>query len=190
MEVKINIEAGQIGDTVIDLFKNIPSEKKEELALSILKEWLQSPEFFETKNKEQLLVDEFRNGSRKSHWSSTKYDENTPEHTIKSDYAFQEAIKTYKTSKQILVEDVKNEIISYYKKYITEQIANHELINQIKEETYKEIASRFPEIITQIMISVFSSNLSQLSYQIQDASRKSDVATSMTQTIMERLNLR
>ena len=189
MEVKINIEAGQIGDTVIDLFKNIPSEKKEELALSSMKEWLQSPEFFETKNKEQLLIEEFRNGTRKSYWSSNKFDENTPEYQIKNDKNYEDAIKSYRTSKQILVEDIKNEIITYYKKYISEQITNHELINQIKEETYKEIAIMFPTIISQVMINVFSGNLTNLQYQIQDSAMKSNIAEEMTKNIIQKLNM-
>ena len=190
MEVKINIEASQIGSTVIALFKNLSNEKKEELALSVMKEWLQSPEFFETKNKEQLLVEEFRNGIRQPFWSSNKYNEETSEHIIKSDENYKRALKSYKTSKQILVEDIKNEIVSYYKKYITEQIADHELINKIKEETYKEIASMFPAIITEVMISVFSNNLANLQYQIQDASMKSNVAENMAKNILSKLNIK
>lgn len=40
MEVKINIESNQISDTVIDLFKNLSPEKKEELAAEIVKKYL------------------------------------------------------------------------------------------------------------------------------------------------------
>jgi hypothetical protein len=40
MEVKINIEANQIGDTVIDLFTNLSDEKKEELASQVVKQYL------------------------------------------------------------------------------------------------------------------------------------------------------
>lgn len=40
MEVTLNIEANQIGDTVIDLFKNLSDEKKEELASKVVKQYL------------------------------------------------------------------------------------------------------------------------------------------------------
>jgi len=40
MEVKLNIESNQIGETVIDLFKNLSPEKKEELATEVVKSYL------------------------------------------------------------------------------------------------------------------------------------------------------
>lgn len=41
MEIKINIETEQLGSTVIDLFKNLSEEKKEELASEVVKKYLE-----------------------------------------------------------------------------------------------------------------------------------------------------
>jgi hypothetical protein len=187
MEVKIQIESGQIGDTVIDLFKNLKPEKKEELALSILKEWLQNPEFFETKNKEQLVIEEFRKGIRKPRYSYKNFDENTPEYEIKNNSDFQDAINNYKTSKQILVEDIKNEIIKYYKEYLTKELKENESINKIKEETFKEIAQMFPTIIAQTLINVFSTNLLNMQNTIQETAIRTYTNMAMTENIMQKL---
>jgi hypothetical protein len=40
MQVTINIDANQIGETVVDLFKNLSQEKKEELAKEVVKKYL------------------------------------------------------------------------------------------------------------------------------------------------------
>jgi SOS response regulatory protein OraA/RecX len=40
MEIKLNIETSQLGDTVVDLFKNLSDEKKEELASEVIKQYL------------------------------------------------------------------------------------------------------------------------------------------------------
>lgn len=187
MEVKINIESGQIGDTVIDLFKNLSDDKKEELALTILKEWLQSPEFFETKNKEQLVIEEFKSGKRSSYSSWDKYNADTTDDVIKRDYNYQKALNEYRTSKQILVEDIKNEIVNYYKKYISDELINNEKIQKIKQETFDEIQKQFPQIIMQTMMNVFSSNLISLQSQISNSAMQSNMALGMAQSIQDRL---
>lgn len=40
MEVKIIIDSSQVGDTVIDLFRNLSPEKREELAAEVVKSYL------------------------------------------------------------------------------------------------------------------------------------------------------
>lgn len=175
MEVKINIESNQIGDTVIDLFKNLTPEKKEELALSVLKEWLQAPDFFETKNKETLLVEEFRDGKRRPYWSSEKYNHETSEHKIKSDTNFQNAIKDYKNSKQIMMEEIKKEIVQHYMKYVEEELKQNEIVNKIKEDTFNELIDKFPEIISKVLIETFSQNLVGLKDMIINNYHKSSM---------------
>lgn len=166
MEVKINIETGQLGDTVIELFKNLTQEKKEELALQILKEWLQSPESFETRAKEEVLIEEFRSGKRKPQWGSDKFDYETPELRIKNDTAYQNALKEYKNSKQIMMEEIKNEIVNYYKNFIEVELKQNEIINKVMQDTINEITNTFPEIINKVLIDSFAQNLVSLKNSI------------------------
>lgn len=63
MEVKINIEAEQIGETVIDLFKNLSEEKKEELAKDVVKSYLDiktNQKLNSYWNSETVLADFFK----------------------------------------------------------------------------------------------------------------------------------
>jgi hypothetical protein len=169
MEVKLTIDAGQLGDTVIDLFKNLSPEKKEQLTLDIMREWLKSPEFIETKNMEQLVIDEFRNGKRKPWGSYEKYDNTTPEKIIRADYKFKEAVEQYRTSKQIMVEELKQEIIKYYKKELSNQIKESDLINKGLNELYPELIKIFPELVIKSLIEVFAMQLTNLQGSIQQS---------------------
>ena len=168
MQITMNIEAGQIGDTVIELFRNLSQDKKEELALQILREWLKAPEFFETPNYEQLVIDEFRSGKRGNGAYDAKYNKDTPEEMIRSDYKFRDAVKGYKNSKQVMVEEIKNSIIAYYKQELSKEIATSETIEKIKKETFEIIAKDFPQLIYQTMLSVFVGNLHGLGNQINE----------------------
>lgn len=188
MEVKINIEPGQIGDTAIELFKNLTPEKKEDLALEILREWLLDPCFLETRNRETLLVEEFRSGARRPQWGE-KFNSETPEQQIKRDSNYQKALSEYKTSKQILVEDIKVEVIGYYKKYIAEEIMQSEIINKAKEEAMQEVANLFPSIISEVLVQVFSNELGVLKDRIHQTYIQNDMNTNMIKVLRNNFKL-
>lgn len=167
MEVKINIEAGQIGDTVIDLFKNLKEEDKRSLALEVLKEWLISPEFLEVENKKQILISEFREGKRNLYYSSQKVSDLSDEQLIR-DSSFQKALLEYKNSKQIMVEEIKTEVINYYKEFIKNELQTNEKVEKIKNDTFDEVKTLFPKIIYDVLVQNFSNMLSNQSYKIQE----------------------
>jgi len=186
MKVELNIESSQLGETVIDLFKNLTPEEKQNVASQVLKEWLKEPSLFETCNYEQQLIEDFRTGKIKSSSYNTKYDKDTSIQAIRDDYEFKKRVENYRTSKQGLIESTKFEILDYYKKSIAEEIKKDEMVNKIKEETYKQLVLEFPKIITQVLVLVFANNLSTVQYQIQDSFNKSVMAESMIGAIMNK----
>ena len=48
MEIKLNIEASQMGETVVDLFNSISAKEKKTIAKQIMKSWLEEPYQIET----------------------------------------------------------------------------------------------------------------------------------------------
>lgn len=185
MEVKIELEAGQIGDTVIDLFKSLSAEKKEELALTVLREWLISPEFLETENKKMLLLDEYKSGKYDRPYD--KYSTMTDEQIMRN-YDFTDKLKSYKNSKQIMVEDIKTEIISYYKKSIAEQLEKDEKVQALKEVMMEELAGQFPQIIINALTQTFANSLVSMKSNVDAALMCSSNAMSISNNIAERLN--
>lgn len=187
MEVKINIESNQIGDTVIDLFKNLTPEKKEDLALQVLKEWLVDPSFLEVRNKETLLIEEYREGKRSFGYGHKKVTPETTDNEIRNDYDFKKELENYKNSKQILIEDLKKEVIDYYKKYIADELKQNETVNKAKEETLQEITKLFPSIISQVLIQVLSDELGLLKNQIQQTYMSNNMNTNMIDILRNKI---
>ena len=162
MQVTLNIEPGMLGETVIDLFQNLSKKKKEELALTILREWLVSPELFETPNHEAILIEEFRTGKRQPSWSSTKYNKDTPAEEIQRDYKYKELLEEYQTSKQVMAEKIKKEIIEYYTKHLAEEIKKSPEIIKLRDDLYNTMVEQFPSIMYDTMVRVLVSNLSMM----------------------------
>jgi len=171
MQVTLNIDASHIGETVLDLFTNLSAEKKEELALSVMREWLQDPSFLETKNKEQLIIEAFRNKEIDPYWgnSSKKYDQTTSEDEIRKDYNFEKEVRNYKTSKQILIEEVRQEVVEYYKKYMLEEIQSNPTILKNRDEIIDAVQKAMPEIIIQVLVTLFTNSLAALKMDISTA---------------------
>jgi len=186
MQVTLNIEASQMGETVYDLFQNLPKDKKEELALQILKEWLIAPEYFEIPNYEQILLHEFKSGKRSAGYNAN-YDENTPDSIIRGDYRFRDTLEKYKTSKQTMAEEIKKEVIEYYIKHLGEEIKESEEIAKLKEETYKQIAELFPSIIYSSLVDVFSDSMVDMKKMIRDSFMRSTHAASMLESIRNKI---
>lgn len=169
MQVTLNIESGQLGETVIDLFKNLTAEKKEELALAVLREWLKDPEFIETRTRDAVLIDEFRTGKRQPSWSYNKYDQDTPEEKIRRDENFQNAMKQYKSSKALLIEDIKAEVVEYYKKHICAQLEQTDAINKARDEAMQIIKWEMPQIVNKALVNMFSQSLANMQSNLVDS---------------------
>ena len=172
MEVKIQIEANQIGDTVIDLFKGLSPEKKEELALSVLKEWIKDPDTLETRNRKTILIEEFKAGKHNNDsYNCPKWNENSSDEEIINSYDFHQALRNYKVSKQIMLEDFKNEVVGYYKEHISQELKTNEKIEEIKNETFETLKQEFPSIIMNVLVDVFAGHLREQNYRIVEAYR-------------------
>jgi len=185
MEVTMKIEAHQMGETVLDIFKNLSEDDKKSLALDIMREWLKSPEFMESPNYEQLVIDEFRKGIR-SAWTG-RYNDDTPDDVIRRDHNFEKTVREYRTSKQCMVESIRSEIVEYYNQELSKEIRDSEVITRIKDETFQEIAKRFPDIIQNTLVRVFSDHLLSLKLAIENAGMQAIQANGMTQQILSRL---
>ena len=170
MQITINIEPGQMGETVLDIFQNLNSDEKRELAMQIMREWLQSPEFFETRNYEQIVIDEYRKGLIKPY--SGRYErfyEDTPEEVIRMDYNFRKELEKYRTSKQDMVATIKEEITKYYKEQISSEIRHDQQIKKIKDDIIDDIKDNFPSIAQHAMVATIAAEFSNHSYNLGNA---------------------
>jgi len=169
MKIELNIEAGQLGETVIDIFKNLTKKQKETIALEVLKEWLKEPSLFENPNFEKLLIEEYREGKRRPTWGILNKDSTDSE--IQNNSSFKTDLRDFKTSKQAMVLNFKDEVVNFYKNTICSEIEKDPNIQRIKDEAYAELIKCYPDIIKQAFINIYTSNLSNLEYKLKNELR-------------------
>lgn len=170
MQVTINIEPGQIGETVIDLFKNLSPEKKEAMALDVLREWLKTPDFFDDSYWIQLVIADYRSG--KLCTFHNKDVKKMTDEEIMGDYFFNDNLKQHYHPQVGLVEQIRKETLEYLADSLSKEIAESPEIQKIKEATMKEIAQNFSSLIQQTMVHVFTNSLSNMQYEINNHMQK------------------
>ena len=152
MQVTLNIEAGQMGDTVVDLFNNIPAEKREELALKVLEKWIEEPLSIERDAATERLIVKYR--------GKTGYDGKTmTDKEILSDYNFKNDLNKTKSSKEIMISEVSKKLSDFYEKEVKELVENSPLVNKVLEETLAKAKEDFPKLVQKAMTDWFSDHI-------------------------------
>jgi len=189
MNVNLQIEAGQLGETVIDLFRNLSVEKKEEVALTILREWFREPVQLETAGYEETLLAAFKaDESRMRKVSYSNYSV-VDDATIKASYAYREELAKYKNTKQYMVEDLRKELLAFFKKGIEDEMKADTKLDEIKKIVYDEITNRIPEIMMTVVTLALTNNMVELQHKIQDNVMKNYQFGQFKDSVMSRLNM-
>jgi hypothetical protein len=101
MQVTLNIEAGQLGDTIVDLFKNLSDEQREALALQVLEKWVEEPTSVEKDLAKVELLRKYR-CKLSGYIHGKKYQ--TDEEILRC-RDFQKELNNVKTSKELMIRD-------------------------------------------------------------------------------------
>ena len=72
MQVTMNIDGSQIGETVLDLFQNLSADDKKSLATQMVREWLLDPAKFEHSSIDARAIKYCRTNA--SSWDKDKED--------------------------------------------------------------------------------------------------------------------
>jgi hypothetical protein len=193
MTVQLTIEAGQIADTVVELFKNLTPEDRKELAYSIAKEAMIDPDFYETKSIDAMLIQEYRDNKTQlsNQWGyGNKIDPNkASDDEIRSTTTYKNDLEARRNTKKILIGDAKDEIVKHYRDVIAEELKTNPIIDKILQETFKEVCSLFPKLVMESLVLLFANTLPDLQQQIQlESYRRVDLAE-VSRQIMNRIGI-
>lgn len=188
MQVTLNIDAAQLGDTVVDLFKNIPAEKKEEIAANILQKWLEQPYEIERKSYTENAK---RKALEEVSASSYGYDKErygTLEKIEGSD-AFRRLMNQFKSSRETMIEAITTEATETYRKKVTELIQTDEQMQKMFEATRDVISEDFPKFVHDAMMYWFAQNMTNVFQAVPMAMAQSRMTAESVQKIKEKLQL-
>lgn len=160
MKVELNIEGSQLGETVVDLFKNLDADQRKEVAKSVLESWLRQPIDVERQVYETALIAEIRTDRNYA---------NDTEASIRNNYRFTEKMKGFKSTREEMVKEVTTQAIAHFKEMITEKIKTDPQIQKLWEATSETLKADFPNIARDAMIAFFCTNMTQMAAGVQQA---------------------
>ena len=163
MQVTLNIEAGQLGETVLDLFKNLSDGKKEELAVQIMSNWLGESHGSERQVYESILIEKYRSGQAGD--KSRNYKDMSDE-GIRNDYYFRQSMEKYKSSREIMVEMITEATQKAFQKHVDELVQKDPQMTKIRETLVDMLKTSYPEML---LHSVTASITTALSMQLSQA---------------------
>lgn len=181
MQVTLNIDTAQLGDTLVDLFQSLTNEQKQELALKILGQWLEQPYQVERAAHEQEI---FRKMREITDWNGKLQYANVTDEKLRHEYKYSELMKGFESSREKMVREITAQVISHHKQQITESIQTDEKLNQIMTSTFDVIRDNFPNMVRDAVIAWFAQNMSGIASM---AASSFNTATN-TDTMLRQLN--
>lgn len=189
MKVELTIDSSNIGETLVDLFKNLPQEKKEEIASQVLEKWLTQPYDIERKAAGQKIIRELRERG------DSTWKDNSDEYRKKKDeeiygsYEFSQRMRNFKSSKEEMILSITQSSIEHYKKITQEKIQNDEQLKKIMEIAFEEIKKDFPKYVHDAICSFFINNMFVIQSGMQEGLQKSNKSLEMNKAIAEHLGM-
>lgn len=132
-----------------EIVESLSVEDKKEIAHEVIKEWLMNDFPMEKKHKEDQVVKNLRS---KSGYGGYKNSDKTDEE-IKGTYEFKKAMKDFKSTREILIEDTLKEMKGEIREYVLDQIKGHEQTEIIQKAISEAVKEDFPELIMRLFAS-------------------------------------
>lgn len=180
MEVKLDIDSANLGGTVQEVFNNLNTDEKKELAREVLLKFLQEPYDYERKVYEQQVVERLK---------KTDYHRNDSESQIRSSYRFREAMGSYKSQRDVMVEQIVSNTIEFFKNGIAKDLEEDEQIQKMRDEVCKYIKENFSKFVHDAMVAWFCGNMSSISNGIVNSLVQGDMNKSMIEEIKSSIGM-
>jgi predicted DNA-binding ArsR family transcriptional regulator len=153
MQVTLNIESGQLGDTVVDLFKSLDQNQRKEIATQILTEWIRNPDVIESKAEEEKALQYVKN--KASSWDiSNKSDEE-----LKRLIEYRDYFRKNPSSKQQMIGQVKKEITEFYQAEVHKLVREDPTTRKMVEAVSEIVKDTMPKLVHDAMVLWTAANL-------------------------------
>lgn len=190
MKVELNIETSQLGDTIIDVFKNFTKKEKKEMAEKVLMKWLTEPYEIERSIKIADAIKKIKDkGDTIYSGGIYKKPSLLTDEQIADTNECSREMENFKSSRDIMIEEITSEAIKHYKKIIPEKIENDKQLEKVMKATTGVIKEDFPKFVHDAMIAWFAHNMSSMANGINTALQQSSNAEAMAKGIAERTGI-
>lgn len=166
MEIKFDIDASQMDETLVEIFKNISQEQKEEIARDVLRGWLSENAPMSVEERQKIILKQMQD---EDIHDGTKH---TNAQIVES-YEFNRRMREVSSLKDIILKEVHKDVYEYYKKVIQYEIENDPAMQEMKDEAYKAILSNMPAIMVNAMSDIIAKSMGSMQSMVQESLRMS-----------------
>jgi hypothetical protein len=141
MKLEIELDATTSGDLIGDTLKSLPPQKKEDLCAKIIEKWLSEPH-----NSEREVFAAMIRGDGSCNDYNGKFDQ----------YKFDHRMRTYKSSRDKMVEEISSAAVESYQSRVKDLIENDEQLKEKFSVVRNQLLEAFPNMVQKTMVEWFS----------------------------------
>lgn len=189
MQITLNIDASNFGDTIAEVFQHLTDEQKQELAKQALIKWLEEPYTVEYSAKKEGIFNQLRLRSTvrdENSWKDIPAKEATDVELERS-REFKEMIKDWKSSKQIMVEETTKTIVDYYKNYTKSFIETDEQTQTVLKEAIAKVTEQYPATIHDAIMFWFSGYMHTIQNSVAMALHQSQNSEAISKQLAQQI---
>ncbi len=163
MEVTLKIEAAQLGETVVDLFKNLGEDQRKAIATDILIKWLNEPYNIEREAYAEGVLRDFRQSNIELYINyNRKRAADCTDKEIKDSSEYRDRIRNFKSSRELMIKEITTEVMTHFKTSIPELIKTDPKFEILRSVFYQFIVDNFPMMIKESFANYFTSQLNMI----------------------------
>lgn len=189
MQITLNIDASNFGDTIAEVFQHLTVEQKQELAKQALTKWLEEPYTVEYSVKKEEIFNQLRLKETVrdiNSWTDIKTKDAT-DLQLERSREFKELIANWKSSKQIMVEETTKIIVDYYKNYAKEFIEKDEQTQKVLQEAIAKVTEQYPATIHDAIMFWFAGYMNTIQSSVAMALHKSENSESISKQLAQQI---
>lgn len=191
MQVTVNIEAAQMGETVVEMFNSLTGEDRKELMKDIMREWFSTPINFEQVALEETLIRDIRAGK---HNQDIEYYDRDKLHRLTDQEIRTKGwfIKLRGTrcidSRAQMVNCAIDEAKTVFAAEIQNMVKTDPDIQKAKDIVLEELKKAYPTMMHDALLGYFSSFMNQLSLGINQAMAQTQSTNLIMNNIQQRMS--
>ncbi len=165
MELKIEVNDAEAGQSVMKILDSFTWEERKELALKVMREWLQEPISYEKDNgaKNAAIVRYL-----KEHGDYAVKNLSVDE--MKNHPAWAEAMeKKFPHSKAVMIQEIVEQVVKAYTDEVVKMVRDDEGIQQMKHQVLDGVRENFPAMMEKAVMQFFVDGLTHMQSQMSAA---------------------
>ena len=190
MDITLKIDSSNLGETVVDLFKNISTEKKEALATEILSNWLKEPYDIERKAfEEEAKREALKKVLAPSSYSDYDRKNYGTMETIHNSEQYRSLMRGFVSTKEEMVKAITEEATKIYREKVVEYVKTDKQLQKVMDATMETVKEDFPKFVHDAMMYWFAQQMSTSMMQAGNALAQSSNTNEMVKQICEKVGL-